>query len=73
MRPDITIVIPETSFPLDKYCCRTGTNKDIDNLLIKMIKVGVGPKGRPKKGIIEVTMAALTVMTLRACNISLNA
>lgn len=73
MRPDITIVIPEPSLPLDEYCCRTGTNKATDNFLIKMIKAGVGPKGKPKKGIIEVNMAALTVMTLRACNISLNA
>lgn len=73
MRPNITISIPEPYITLDEYCRRTGTNKETARNLIEYGKLPIKPKGGQKRGLVEVNMAALTVMALSECNISLEA
>lgn len=73
MRPNITIFIPEPYLPLDEYCRRTGTNKETAKNLIEYGKLPIKPKGKQKKGLIEVNMAALTIQALSECEVSLNA
>jgi len=48
-------------------------SKSTANNLISYGKLPVKPKGAQKKGLVEVNMAALTVMALSECNISVNA
>ncbi len=59
--------------PLDEYCRRTGTNKETARNLIEYGKLPIKPKGKQKKGLVEVNMAALTIQALSECDISLNA
>lgn len=73
MRPNITIVIPDPYIPLDEYCRRTGMSRSTAENLISYGKLPIKPKGAQKRGLVEVNMAALTVMALSECNISLNA
>ncbi len=73
MRPNITIVIPDPYLPLEEYCRRTGMSKSTANNLISYGKLPIKPKGAQIKGLVEVNMAALTVMALSECNVSLNA
>ena len=73
MRPNITIIIPKPYLPLDEYCRRTGTNKETARNLIEYGKLPIKPKGKQKKGLVEVNMAALTIQALSECDISLNA
>ena len=73
MRPNITIIIPEPYLPLDEYCRRTGTNKETARNLIEYGKSPIIPKGKQKKGLVEINMAELTIQALSECDISLNA
>ena len=73
MRPNITIIIPEPYLPLDEYCRRTATARGTALNLISYGKLPIKPKGKQKKGLIEVNMAALTVMALSECDVALNA
>lgn len=73
MRPNITIVIPEPYIPLEEYCRRTGMTRSTAEKLISYGKLPIKPKGSQKKGLIEINMAALTVMALSECSVSLNA
>ncbi|WP_053140701.1 hypothetical protein [Erwinia billingiae] len=73
MRPNITIVIPEPYLPLDEYCRRTGTHKETAKNMIEYGKLPIKPKGKHKKSLVEVNMAALTIQALSECNISLQA
>lgn len=73
MHPNITIVIPDPYIPLDEYCRRTDTPQITYNNLILYGKSPIKPRGVQKKGLIEINMAALTVMTLSEFNISLEA
>lgn len=73
MRPNITIVIPDPYIPLDEYCRRTGMSRSTAENLISYGKLPIKPKGAQKKGLVEVNMAALTVMALSECDVSLNA
>ncbi|EHK0285716.1 regulator [Salmonella enterica] len=73
MRPNITIVIPDPYIPLDEYCRRTGMSKSTAENLISYGKLPIKPKGSQKRGLVEVNMAALTVMALSECDVSLNA
>ena len=73
MRPNITIVIPEPYLPLAEYCRRTGTKPETAKNLIAYGKLPIKPKGKQKKGLIEINMAALTVQALSECDIALEA
>ncbi|AIX49364.1 regulator [Pantoea sp. PSNIH1] len=73
MRPNITIVIPEPYIPLEEYCRRTGMSKRTAENLISYGKLPIKPKGSQKKGLVEINMAALTVMALSECSVSLSA
>jgi len=73
MRPNITIIIPEPYLPLDEYCRRTGTKMETARNLIEYGKLPIKPKGKQKKGLVEINMAALTIQALSECDISLNA
>lgn len=72
MRPNITITIPDPYITLDEYCRRTGTKKETAKNLIQYGKLPIKPKGKQKKGLIEINMAALIVQALSECDISLN-
>lgn len=71
MRPKITIAIPEPYLPLEEYCRRTGTKIDTARRLIGYGKLPIKPKGDQKKGLVEVNMAALTIMALSGYEVSL--
>lgn len=73
MRPNITIVIPAPYFPLDEYCRCIGMSRSTAENLISYGKLPIKPKGAQKKGLVELNMAALTVMALSECDVSLNA
>ncbi|GAB4593427.1 hypothetical protein ETAR_30300 [Edwardsiella tarda] len=71
MRPNITIIIQEPYLPLGKYCRRTGTKIETARKMIEYGKLPIKPKGKQKKGLVEVNMAALTIQALSECDVSL--
>jgi len=73
MRPNITIVIPEPYLPLEEYLRGTGTNKETARNLIEYGKLLINKKGKKKNYLVEVNIAALTVMALSECDVSLQA
>lgn len=73
MRSNITIVIPDPYMPLDEYCRRIGTNKETAHSLMEYGKLTIKPKGKEKKGLIEINMAFLKIMALSECDICLKA
>jgi len=73
MRPNITIVIPEPSLPLDEYCRVTGTPMTTARDMIRDGRLPIKGKGLKPRAKVEINMAALTVQALSECNISLMA